>query len=152
MPTIHTSMTLGPKLFLLPQMSGNGYYSYSPMNQQYGTQACVQTIVRIAQDHFRNTRTQIGIGDMSYADMRNFPPHHSHKDGKCVDIRPIGKNRMPAPLNISNPNYDHDNTMLLAEALMAHRNVLRVLFNDSRIPGVVHFAGHDNHLHVIMRT
>jgi len=139
-------------LVLLPQVCGNGYYSYSAMARQYGTQATIDTIVRIATDYFRNQGTEIGIGDISFRNRHAMAPHHTHRDGKCVDIRPLRTDLAAAPVNIHDSNYDRDATKLLVASLLAHRNVQTILFNDNQILGVKSWVGHDNHLHVKMRS
>lgn len=142
---------MAPSLILLPQMSGNGYYSYSPLGQQYGTQPTVDTIVRICRDWFRNQGCLVGIGDMSFPDGHRMAPHNSHKDGKCIDIRPLHKNRISGPVSIHSATYDQISTDLLVRALLAHSNVSKILFNDNKIHGVRHWPGHDNHMHVLMK-
>ncbi len=137
---------------LLPPLSGNGYYSYSPLAQQYGTQRTIDTIVRICQDWFRNQRCLVGIGDMSFPDGHAMRPHKGHADGKCIDLRPLRKDRINSPVSIHSASYDRASTDLLVRSLLAHANVSKILFNDSRIHGVKRSAGHDNHLHVLMRN
>jgi murein endopeptidase len=95
---------------------------------------------------------EIGIGDISFALGGPMSPHHSHQNGTDADIRPIRKGGSAhLPVTIADANYDRDLTRLLVECFSAHRNVRKILFNDAQIPGVTHWAGHDNHLHVIMR-
>jgi len=106
--------------------------------------------LQICSDWFRNQRYPIGVGDMSFKDGHHMAPHISHKDGKCVDIRPLRKDHFNSPITIQSPDYDHDATELLVQALLANQNVHRILFNDLKIKGVTHWAGHDNHLHVMM--
>ncbi len=139
-------------LVLLPQRSANGYYSYSRTEQQYGTRPTIDAIIAICRAYYMMQHVMIGIGDMSYSDGRVFPPHNSHRDGKCADIRPVATARAPVPMNIHRADYDRDATALLIVALRAHDNVLRILFNDRTIVGVVPYAGHDNHMHVIMKS
>lgn len=134
--------------YLLPQQSGNGYVSYSPVNNQYGTKQTIETIMQIAGDYFRNQQIQIQIGDMSYEKGAPMPPHHTHTDGKCVDIRPIRKDKKLMPVNFHQDTYDRSATELLVQALLSHKNVKKILFNDTNIKGVHWFQGHDNHLHV----
>jgi murein endopeptidase len=122
------------------------------MNRQYGTPDTVGTIVDIAQAWFRNTRYQIGVGDMSFRDGAMMPPHQSHKDGRCVDVRPLRSDKLNAPVSISFPQYDRAATALLVASLLAHRNVLKILFNDRNIKGVTTWPGHDNHLHIHMKS
>lgn len=141
-----------PNLVLLPQISTNGYYPYSPMARQYGTQATVDTVVQICRDWFRNQRYLVGIGDMSFVDGAPMPPHTSHRDGRNVDIRPMRLDHANQPIDIFSAQYDREATRLLVQALLAHANVQQILFNDNQIAGVTPYAGHDNHLHVKTRS
>lgn len=137
---------------LLPQISGYGYYSYSSSDRQYGTRRTVDTLVDVSRKWMRDRPTvPIGIGDMSFEHGAPMPPHHTHHDGKEADIRPLRKDRRMLPINIHDPHYDHDATVDLVALLFANPNVWRILFNDSKIKGVIHWAGHDNHLHIKMK-
>ena len=75
-------------------------------------------------------------------------PHASHRDGKCVDLRPIRKDKKMSPVDIHHAQYDKDATELLVQALLAHSNIKKILFNDKTISGVHWHKGHDHHLHV----
>jgi penicillin-insensitive murein DD-endopeptidase len=90
----------------------------------------------------------IAIGDISLKDGGKMPPHEAHRHGRNVDIRPFRKDGRMLHVTIHAPEYDHEMTELLVKNLLAHRNVHRILFNDTKIQGVHHFHGHDNHLHV----
>jgi murein endopeptidase len=136
---------------LLPQVSGNGYYTYSAIERQYGTQATIDTIIAVARAFFAaNSGLQIGIGDMCFQHGAPMHPHHSHRDGKEIDIRPLRTDRLSAKINIYAPQYDRATTARLVALLRLQPNVHNILFNDAKIPGVTHWLGHDNHLHVKM--
>src|SRR5882724_11448177 len=92
---------------LLPQSSGLGYISYSPAARQFGTKSTLDAISQIAADYFRNQLIQIQIGDMSFKTGAPMSPHTTHKDGKCIDVRPIRKDRKSLPIDISQSQYDH---------------------------------------------
>jgi hypothetical protein len=81
-----------------------------------------------------------------------MPPHQAHRRGRNVDIRPIRKDRKNQPTDINASEYDRTATGRVIAAFLAHPNVLSVLFNDTKIPGVTPDAGggkmHDNHFHV----
>jgi len=94
---------------------------------------------------------EVGLGDISFENGGPMPPHVSHTDGTCVDLRPFRKDKKHAPVNIQDPDYDRDATRSLVAVLRAHQNVKQILFNDNEIQGVTSWPGHDNHLHVIMR-
>ena len=146
MPDVH-------QLQLLPQVSNNGYYSYSPAARQYGTSATIQAIVDVCRTFRLNMPdVVIGVGDISFKAGGPMPPHASHKDGRQVDIRPLRADRKRLPVDISDAQYSRELTRLLVEALQAHDNVTGILFNDTAIKGVTKWAGHNNHLHVKMKA
>jgi len=137
-----------PDFSMLP-VSGAGYYTYSPSSRQYATFPTIEVILDVGLEQSLNMPgAPIGVGDMSFEHGGLMPPHHSHQHGRSIDIRPLRKDRHRSPTNIHLASYDQEATRLLVEALLAHRNVQRILFNDPKIKGVHFFAGHDNHLHV----
>jgi murein endopeptidase len=139
-------------LVLLPQVSALGYYSYASKDRQYGTASCIQTLRDVAGQFRHNMPdVEIGIGDISFAAGGYMSPHQSHQHGRHIDIRPLRKDKRRMPVTISDANYSREYTKLLVQALLAHRNVSAILFNDSAISGVKRWAGHDNHLHVTVR-
>jgi murein endopeptidase len=140
------------QFILLPQVSSNGYYPYSPLERQYGTQATIDTIVQICGDWYRNEQYLVGVGDISLIDGSPMPPHVGHRDGKNVDIRPMRLDHANEPTDITDTQYDREATRLLVQSLRAHVNVELILFNDTQISGVTPHEGHDNHLHVKMNS
>jgi Penicillin-insensitive murein endopeptidase len=141
-------MANNSNFYLLPQLGGCGYISYSPRDRQFGTKKTIETIMQLASDYFINEGVEIQIGDMSFESGATMSPHSTHKDGKCMDIRPMRKDKKHIPINISQDQYDKSATELFVKVLLAHENVKKVLFNDSTIGGVHWCKGHDNHLHV----
>jgi hypothetical protein len=138
---------------LLPQMSGNGYYSYSPVTSQYGTAATISSLVRCCRRFAeQNPDVPVGIGDMSLANGAEMKPHKTHRNGRNADIRPLRKDGKMLPVTIGDPQYSRERTAALVKILRADPNLKSILFNDSGIVGVTHFAGHDNHLHVSMKA
>lgn len=145
-------MAGGAKLKILPQVSGSGYYSYSPVLRQYGTEQSIQAVIDVCKQRVWNKEVaEVGVGDISFENGGPMPPHVSHTDGTCVDIRPFRKDKKYAPVTIQDGDYDREATRSLVAVLRAHKNVKKVLFNDSQIQGVTSWPGHDNHLHVIMQ-
>jgi conjugal transfer mating pair stabilization protein TraG len=137
-----------PDFSMLP-VAGAGYYTYSPSNRQYATFTTIEVILDVGLEQSLNRpHALIGVGDMSFEHGGLMDPHHSHQHGRSIDIRPMRKDHHRAPTNIYLPSYDREATRLLVESLLAHKNVQRILFNDTQIKGVHTFAGHDNHLHV----
>src|SRR5207245_7162602 len=58
------------------------------------------TLFRSA-DFVRNQRCEIGIGDMSFRSGGAMPPHVSHTDGRCIDIRPLRTDGAAGPVQIT---------------------------------------------------
>jgi hypothetical protein len=150
---ISTVGTTGrPTLMQLPQVCGNGYYSYEPANRQFGTASTIKALQEVAQTfRFNMPNVAIGIGDISFALGGPMSPHQSHQHGTNADIRPFRKDAAQKPVTIADPQYDREMTRLLVESLLAHRNVKNILFNDTQIRGVHFYPGHHNHLHVTMK-
>jgi peptidoglycan hydrolase-like protein with peptidoglycan-binding domain len=113
---------------VLPQLCGNGYYSYSTVD------------------------LQVGIGDMSLATGAPMAPHKTHRNGKNADIRPLRTDGKISPVSIIEAEYSRERTKALVEILQKQSNLKSILFNDSAIVGVTHWEGHDNHLHVSMKA
>jgi penicillin-insensitive murein DD-endopeptidase len=57
-----------------------------------------------------------------------------------------------SPTNISSTDYSSSITNDLVQSIRNLSGVRTILFNDSTIPGVRPFKGHDNHMHVVFRT
>ena len=144
-------LAAGPHLVQLPQVCGIGYYSYAAADRQFGTEHTMQAIRDVARTFLSNLpAVQIGIGDISFEHGGHMAPHVTHRNGQQADIRPLRTDAMHLQCDYHDPTYSRDYTRLLASSFLAHRNVRRILFNDSHIHGVHPFAGHDNHLHVEM--
>ena len=78
--------------------------------------------------------------------------HHTHRDGREIDIRPLRTDKKNLPVTIFDSHYSRDLTKVLVENLVAHGNVKGVLFNDSQIKGVTPWPGHNNHLHLHIKA
>ena len=136
----------------LPQVSGNGYYSYASKDRQYGTTATLRTLVTACRNFVQKfPDVKIAIGDMCFADGAQMPPHKTHRNGRNADIRPVRSDGKMLPVTIGDPHYSRDRTRTLVALLVAERNVKSILFNDAAIAGVTRWDGHDNHLHVSMK-
>lgn len=151
-----------PPLKQLVQV-GRGYYTYGAgPHRQFGTPMTIKTLEQVAGIFFfkmgynqpaipRNLPyREIGIGDISFVKGGPISPHDEHRWGTDVDIRPLRKDGQRIPVAINDRQYDGDATQVLVESLLLCPNVVRVLFNDTRIKGVKWSPGHDNHLHVDM--
>jgi penicillin-insensitive murein endopeptidase len=137
---------------LLPQLSGNGYYSYSTLDRQFATVATVNTLVHVCRAFIKQFRdVKIGIGDMSFANGARMSPHKTHRNGRNADIRPVRTDGKETPVKIADPEYSRERTRALVELLRSEANLKSILFNDAAIAGVTYWAGHYNHLHVSMK-
>jgi penicillin-insensitive murein DD-endopeptidase len=136
----------------LPQVSGNGYYSFSPAANQFGTQQTIDTITAVGRQWQLNMSTRpFGAGDISLKGGGSMPGHTTgHRLGKNVDLRPMRSDGRQAPVTWQDPAYDRAATQLLVNNFRAAPNCSRIFFNDPQITGVTPLAGHDNHLHVEM--
>lgn len=140
-------------LVLLPQTSGNGYYSYEPAANQYGTSATIQAVLDVGRQWRQNQPgLPFWVGDISLQGGGKMPGHNTHQHGTDVDLRPLRTDGRPLPVTIHDSAYSREQTELLVRAFLTHGNVKNVLFNDTSIPGVIQWPGHDNHLHVNMKT
>lgn len=95
--------------------------------------------------------TPISVGDMSRRGGGPFPPHASHKDGRDADLRPLTKNGVNQPTNISDANYSRERTTELVRLIRQMFSGVIIFFNDSELMAAgltAHAEGHDNHLHV----
>jgi type VI secretion system secreted protein Hcp len=145
-----------PTFLALPGHSV-GYYSYSPPGSQFGTKSTNQTLQRIgnlwaAYPTDDGPSYQFGVGDMSYVDGHAMKPHKSHRDGRCADIRPIRKDRKHLPVTYQSDDYDREEAARLIQLFFLNPNVEFILFNDSKIPRVKPYPGHDNHFHVKFKS
>lgn len=93
-----------------------------------------------------------GIGNISLKDGAPFPPHRTHQSGLEVDIRPLRRDGKETPVNIYWKEYDRKATLALVEAVWSTGLVFKVGFNDRSIPRTVFIPGHDDHLHIVLRS
>jgi hypothetical protein len=122
------------------------------MDRQFGTVATVRTLVTVCRKFFdKFPGVKIAIGDMSFANGARMSPHETHRTGRNADIRPVRVDGAMRPVSITDAEYSHERTAALVELLRAEHNLKSILFNDTTIPGVKHWKGHHNHLHVSMK-
>ena len=148
----------------VPASGGTGWYRYDTGDMSksrimhFGTANTVQAVYDVARSFAIGLPGfPIGVGDLSSAMGTNLGRHSTHQKGLNVDVRPLRKDGAQQPTNINDTQYSRENTLLLVDAFLAHRNVDRLLFNDADIinkrkPRVHSSPGHDNHLHVIMKS
>jgi hypothetical protein len=136
----------------LPQNpAGGGYYNYGTPGggaAQYGLPDTTSLIQDIGKQW---PGSPFGVGNISLADGGKFG-HRSHIDGSNVDIRPMRTDGGRAGTNWRSPTYDQAATQQLVNALLASGRVRSILFNDPGIRGVRPWPGHNDHLHVNVRS
>jgi penicillin-insensitive murein DD-endopeptidase len=139
---------------LLPE-SGVGFTTYNREPggaDQFGRASTVQAVIQLGHVWgTANPTTPFSVGDMSRKGGGPFPPHASHKDGRDADLRPLTKNGVNQPTNISDANYSRERTTELVKVIRQLFSGVTIFFNDPKLiaAGLTkHAAGHDNHLHV----
>lgn len=142
--------------FNLPQApEGAGYYVYgTPGNGagQYAHPVLLSVLFFVERQWQTIDRRKFGIGNISLADGPKYQDHGTHKDGLQVDLRPIRKDGQHIAVTRFDGQYDRDATAKLIEILFSHPSTKTVLFNDTSIPGVRPWVGHDDHFHVAIRA
>ncbi|MBU0747385.1 MAG: penicillin-insensitive murein endopeptidase [Gammaproteobacteria bacterium] len=141
--------------FMLPQMpEESGYYTYGTPpggRAQYARVQMLNFIFKLEHGWSMIEERKIGIGNISLAQGKQFPPHRSHRSGLEVDIRPIRKDGSKRPVRWSSTDYDQVATQRLVDLIWQTGMVKKVGFNDPKIANATFMAGHDDHLHVEVR-
>jgi murein endopeptidase len=143
--------------FMLPQRPEDaGYYVYGTPIQgagQYGHPAMLSLLFFIEREWQAIERRKFGIGNISLADGTKYGKHASHKDGLQVDVRALRRDGAQAGVTIFQHDlYDKHATAKLIALFRSHPSVKSILFNDTSIPGVIPWEGHDDHFHVNIRA
>lgn len=100
----------------------------------------------------KNAGCTLQWGDASNGRSRRFPPHRSHTDGYCVDIRPMRKGSFEnKPLSYTDGDYDRATMKKLVEMFKAKGADRHQLFFNDRKLGLRRLKGHSNHIHVCFR-
>jgi penicillin-insensitive murein endopeptidase len=143
--------------FMLPQRpEGAGYYVYgTPKNGggQYGHAALLSVLFWVEREWQAVDHRRFGIGNISLADGQEYKKHKSHKDGLQVDVRSIRLDgRQDRVSRFEHGQYDMHATAKLIAIFHSHPLVRSILFNDTEIPHVKPWEGHDDHFHVDIRA
>lgn len=143
--------------FMLPQRpEGVGYHTYgTPLHGagQYAHPALLTMLFWIEREWQAIDNRKFGIGNISQADGVKYPKHQSHKDGLQVDVRAVRIDGMQSPVTrLQHELYDKKATAKLISLFFSHPLVKKILFNDTDIPGVRPWEGHDDHFHVEIRA
>lgn len=145
--------------FMLPQAPAeSGYYTYGLLYgkpdkgaYQYAHPIMLTAILRVGLEWQVADRRRFGVGNISLPGGRRPTDHSSHMDGLQVDIRPLRKDGREIPVHWWEDAYDLEATRRLVELFRTFAPVIKVLFNDARIPFVRPFPDHDHHLHIELR-
>ncbi len=143
--------------FVLLPVSGVGYYHFGgterPDEDAWGeatTIACIEAVGEAwAQRHPHGPR--IGVGDISTRRGGRFRPHHEHRRGLDVDVRPV-RRQDEGSVRVGQRAYDRAGTRELID-LFSRTCAVRSVLLDDRIVArhmrrVHRCRGHRNHLHV----
>jgi penicillin-insensitive murein endopeptidase len=147
--------------YILLQTEGKGFYHYDGSDHPYtdawgmsDTIACIEKLGEAWEDRYPN-RARIGVGDISRRKGGKFPPHHTHRLGMDVDIRPVSK-LGEEKVSIGQTTYDRVQTTELIELILEICDVELIYFNDRKINRkivkVKHFKGHHNHIHITLKA
>ena len=140
----------GPVDSVLPR-SGEGFRTYSPAGQQFGTASVISELRASSAEWSNRGGSPVNIGDVSKPGGGDMAAHQSHEQGRQVDIRPFRRDGSNAPVTWQSRAYDREQTRNYV-AFMKDRNPgMTVLFNDPVLvrEGLTQkHEGHDNHMHL----
>jgi murein endopeptidase len=139
--------------FMLPQAPEEaGYYIYGTPGQgayQYAHPSMMTVLCWVEREWAAAEGRKFGIGNISLSNgERRTEEHRSHVNGLQVDIRPVRKDGLHLPVTWKLSEYDAEATARLIGIFFSHPFVKKILFNDTRIPGVKYWVKHDDHFHV----
>ena len=130
-------------------------YSVGNGRANWGTGAAIGQLESAARAFVALGHGRVAVGDISFEHGGNIPLHETHEVGLDVDVRPIrdNDNQCTWGTNWRFASYDRSATRQLINAIRAAApgHVKLIYFNDPvliREGLTVHFAGHDDHLHV----
>ncbi len=142
--------------FTLPQNPEEaGYYIYgTPVEGrgQYAHPAMLNFLFWLELRWSGDESRKFGVGNISLANGARFAPHRSHRNGLQVDIRPLRKDGAHIPVSYKSKDYDQAATKRLIALIQESGMVSKIMFNDPHINGVKPLAGHDDHIHIEVRS
>lgn len=142
--------------FILPQKpEESGYYTYGTPTQgagQYTHPALMCVIFQVAHSWKAIDPRRFGIGNISLANGQVYDKHRTHKSGLDVDVRPLRKDGLEAPVTRFDPEYDREGTSRLIRLFLETCRVKKLYFNDISISRVKQAPHHDNHFHVTIEN
>ena len=123
---------------------------------QFGQKSTIDAAVAVgtAWDAL-NAERPFSFGQISLQGGGIMPPHHSHRVGLDVDVRPMRTDGANAPVNITDSAYDRATTTALIALWWKKAPVQSLFFNDQTViaAGLSQFVnGHHHHFHVRLRA
>jgi penicillin-insensitive murein DD-endopeptidase len=134
----------------LPVSRGLAFNNRTP-DSHWGKPEVIDSLVKIGKLWADKHDSAISVGQISRKLGGSFPPHHTHRDGDDVDIRPMRTDKQNLPTTWKAPEYSRDLTREMIKTIRANAPIRSILFND---PALIRekicqaYLGHDNHLHV----
>lgn len=143
------------KFFVIPQgCEGGGYYTYGRPGDgryQYAHPKTITLLLQIASQWAAIDTRKFGVGDISLANGIKSDMHDSHMNGLQIDVRPVRIDGARLPCRWFDAAYDQEATAKLIGLFRASGLVKSILFNDTKISGVIVARKHDDHFHVNVR-
>lgn len=143
--------------FMLPQAPEDaGYYVYGTPENGAGQDshpALLSVLFFIEREWQAIDSRKFGIGNISLAGGGKYGKHYSHQVGLQVDVRAIRLDGQQLRVDrFHHSLYDQKATAKLIALFRTHPSVTQILFNDTEIPGVKSWEGHDDHFHEGIRA
>jgi hypothetical protein len=140
--------------FIIPQgPEEGGYYTYGTPTGgagQYADPHLMSFLLLLSHRWRGLDDRRFGIGNISKADGIVFKPHHDHRSGLEVDIRPLRKDGKECPVTRFHQQYDREGTRKLIGLAYGLGQVRVIYFNDTKIPHVRTCDGHNDHFHLAL--
>lgn len=123
---------------------------------QFGQKSTIDACVAVGTAwDAQNGNHPFSIGQISLKGGGVMPPHHSHRVGLDVDVRPMRTDGANQPVTITDPGYDRAATTALIALWWEKAPVQSLFFNDPTViaAGLSQFVNnHHHHFHVRLRA
>ena len=130
---------------------GRGYVSGSASYRQWGRPRMINGLIMMGRawyDGYAGPKgKKLRYGDISYENGGYMSPHVSHQRGEDCDTSMITDSGNAGICYYWYSAYNRAYTIKYVQLMHKVWNIDLILFNDSQVPGVMHYSGHDNHLH-----
>lgn len=133
--------------FIQLAASGAGFYAYGAAYKRWGTPRLVYALERAARRWSQESRTRMGVGNISLENGGPIPPHVSHQQGLDLDVIPMRLDGREDGVTIYENSYSRSKTQRIIDLISSEIRPRVILFNDSRTRGTQSWPGHDNHFH-----